>query len=122
VIAFWIYGTSYYELFKVYPYLYLNGKKGSGKSRLDLTLCLLSFNPKYGVNMTGPAMFRMIDMEGGTLIVDEMENITDSDDLQYSDLATVLKAGYEDGAKAFRCEETQKKVTVPNPTTPMGRK
>jgi len=103
-----------YELFKCYPYLFLNGKKGSGKSRLDQVIKMLCFNPKYGVNMTGAALFRAIDIEGGTIIIDELENITDKNsNMQMSDLAEVLKAGYEDGAKAYRCEGDTKVGFIP---------
>jgi DNA primase len=113
VLAIWIIGTYYYELFKCYPYLFLNGKKGSGKSRLDQVIRLFCINPKYGVNMTGAALFRAIDVEGGTIIIDEIENITSKNNIQESDLATVLKAGYEEGAKAYRCEGDTKVGFVP---------
>jgi hypothetical protein len=122
VIALWIIGTYYYELFKCYPYLFLNGKKGSGKSRLDQVIRLFGFNPKYGVNMTGAALFRAIDVEGGTIIIDEIENITSKNNMQESDLATVLKAGYEEGAKAYRCEGDTKVGFIPRAYSVYGPK
>jgi len=122
VIALWIYGTYYYELFKVYPYLYLNGKKGSGKSRLSQVLRLFCFNPKYGVNLTGPALFRLISIVGGTIIIDEVESLTDRRSSQESDLSQVFKAGYEEGPGAYRCEGDTEKGYIPKRYTFYGPK
>jgi len=102
VLALWIYGTYCYELTKAYPYLYLNGTKGSGKSTLNQVLRMTCFNPVYAVNLTGPAIFRTITENGGTMILDEMENIRNRGRSRDSDTTTILKAGYEDGAWLLR--------------------
>lgn len=105
VLALWIYGTYCYELFGQYPYLFLNGPKGSGKTILDICLDLLAFNPKMTVSVTNASLFRSISIEGGTLILDEMENLTSRYKTMDSDLAAVLKGGYMRSGAAMRCDK-----------------
>lgn len=105
VLALWIYGTYCYELFGQYPYLFLNGPKGSGKTVLDVCIDLLAFNPKMTVSITNAALFRSISIEGGTLILDEMENLTTRNKTADSDLAAVLKGGYMRAGYAMRCDK-----------------
>lgn len=105
VLALWVYGTYCYELFGQYPYLFLNGPKGSGKTVLDVCLDLLAFNPKMTVSITNAALFRSISIEGGTLILDEMENLTSRNKTADSDLAAVLKGGYMRAGYAMRCDK-----------------
>lgn len=105
ILALWIYGTYCYELFGQYPYLFLNGPKGSGKTVLDVCIDLLAFNPKMTVSITNAALFRSISIEGGTLILDEMENLTNRNKTADSDLAAVLKGGYMRAGYAMRCDK-----------------
>lgn len=105
MLALWIYGTYCYELFGQYPYLFLNGPKGSGKTVLDVCIDLLAFNPKMTVSVTNAALFRSISIEGGTLILDEMENLTSRKQTYDNDLAAVLKGGYMRSGCAMRCDK-----------------
>lgn len=105
VLALWIYGTYCYELFGQYPYLFLNGPKGSGKTVLDVCIDLLAFNPKMTVSITNAALFRSVSVEGGTLILDEMENLTNRKATMDNDLAAVLKGGYMRSGCAMRCDK-----------------
>jgi 5S rRNA maturation endonuclease (ribonuclease M5) len=102
VLAIWSYGTYYYELFRQYPYLLINGSKGTGKTLLGSTLKYICFNARHFVGLTGPSLFRTINIEGGTLILDELEFLTDSKKAFESDLGMFLKAGYSEGAKVRR--------------------
>lgn len=102
VIAMWIYGTYYYELFRQYPYLLLNGSKGSGKTSLGSVLKYLTFNARHLIDITGPMLFRTISIEGGTLILDEMEFLNDTKKSSESDIGMLIKAGYAKGAKTRR--------------------
>lgn len=105
VVSLWIYATYYYRLFTSgFPYLLINGTKGSGKSTLDLILKLLSFNPTFTVNTSEAALYRRIDFFGGTFILDELENLTDAKDADKSGLAAVLKAGYAENGEVLRTD------------------
>lgn len=103
VLALWIYATYFYTLFKNgFPYLVFNGAKGTGKSTLDSIVHLLAFNPTFAVSITGAALYRQVSIFGGTFILDEQENMTDSNKVNESDLASVIKAGYSDKGKVYR--------------------
>lgn len=107
VLALWIYGTYCYELFGQYPYLFLNGPKGSGKTIIDTCIDLLAFNPKMTVSISDAALYRTISYEGGTLILDEMENLDNRKKAAESDMAAVLKGGYMRSGSALRCDKEQ---------------
>lgn len=94
VIALWLYGTYLFDLFDSYPYLFFNGKKGTGKTTIDSIIRSYAFNAKHSVQITASALFRTVDAEGCTLILDEVENLTSRTKTGDSDLATVIKAGY----------------------------
>lgn len=102
ILSLWILGTYYYELFGQYPYLFLNGEKGSGKTMLDLSLYMFSLNAKLAVNISDSALFRLVSLEGGTIILDEIENLTSRGKTQDNLMATLLKGGYQRGSKVYR--------------------
>lgn len=94
ILALWIFGTYLYELFGEYPYLYLTGNKGTGKSTLDNVIYSYGFNAKFAVKITEAAMGRLITAEGGTLIMDELENLTSRSKSQEYGISGLLKGGY----------------------------
>lgn len=112
VLALFIYCTYYYDLLDQVPYLYLNGTKGSGKSLLDSVIELLAFNAKMALNITDAAIFRMLEIEGGTLILDELEGLT-SKVARTGDsvLASILKGGYsKNGGSIYRVNDQDRSV------------
>lgn len=102
VVALYIIMTYYYELFSSVPYLYLNGEKGSGKSTLAAIIGTFAFNPKFSIDITGPALYRTVSLHGGTIILDEIESLTSRAKSQESLLASVLKGGYYKEGRIFR--------------------
>lgn len=109
VLALWIYATYYYKLFTSgFPYLMINGSKGTGKSTMDLIVYLLAFNPTFTVNTSEAALYRRIDFIGGTFILDELENLTDSKKVDDSGIAAVLKAGYSEAGEIMRVDPDTK--------------
>lgn len=112
VLSLFIYCTYYYDLFDQVPYLYLNGTKGSGKSLLDSVIELLAFNAKMALSITDAAIFRMLEIEGGTLILDELEGLT-SKVARTGDsvLASILKGGYsKNGGSIYRVNDQDRSV------------
>lgn len=103
LLAIWIYGTYAYELFGVFPYIYLTGNKGAGKSTVDAFINAYAFNPKFGVSFSAPSLYRITEVEGGTMILDELENLTSRTKSLDSDMSSVLKGGYSRKGKVFRC-------------------
>lgn len=110
VLSLYIYTTYFYELFGQIPYLYLNGEKGSGKSVLDTTIYMLAFDAKMAVDISESSLFRMVSVEGGTIILDEMENLTSRSKSVDNTMAAALKGGYARSGLIYRFNK-EKNVT-----------
>ena len=102
ILALYIYTTYFYELFGQMPYLFINGEKGSGKSILDEVLHLFAFNAKMAIDISEAALFRTVSIEGGTIILDEMENLTSKNRTADSTMASILKGGYARSGSIYR--------------------
>lgn len=103
VLALWTYGSYYYMLFGVYPYIELSGRRGSGKSTIDKILSKMALNGRMSASITPAAIYRMLDLVGGTLVLDEMESIADKAKNDMNDIGGILKSGYSNsGGKAYR--------------------
>ena len=113
MLAVWIYGTYYYMMFGQYPYLLIDGVKGSGKSTIDTLVYKLAFNAKLSANSSAAALYRMINQQGGTVILDEMENLFDKRVLDSGDIGSILKSGYTDVGRVYRVNvRNDEQVTV----------
>lgn len=110
VLALYIYMTYFYELFGQIPYLFLNGEKGSGKSILDTTIYLLASNAKMAIDISESSLFRMVSVEGGTIILDEMENLTSRKATQDSTMAAALKGGYARSGSIYRFNKEKNSI------------
>lgn len=110
VLALYIYMTYFYELFGQIPYLFLNGEKGSGKSILDTTIYMLAFDAKMAIDISESSLFRMVSIEGGTVILDEMENLTSRKATQDSTMAAALKGGYARSGKIYRYNKEKNSI------------
>ena len=103
VLALWIYATYYYMLFKSgFPYIMFNGPKGTGKTQADMIIYLLGCNSKMGLDFSTSSLYRMINYEGGTFILDEVEHLSDKRSADVSDYAKILKGGYSDSSYIYR--------------------
>lgn len=113
VLALWIYATYYHMLFKSgFPYIMLNGLKGTGKSTYDTVIYLLSLNAKMGLDFSSSALYRTITFQGGTLILDEIEHLSDKRSADTSDYAKILKGGYSDTSYVYRTDMDNGKGSI----------
>ena len=103
--------TYYYELFHSVPYLFINGEKGSGKSVLAGVLYLFCFNAKMATDISDASLFRITSLEGGTMILDEMEGLTSRKKGVDSTMGSVLKGGYKRLSNVYRADMESKTVT-----------
>ncbi|MBN2585024.1 MAG: hypothetical protein JXL80_18325, partial [Planctomycetes bacterium] len=72
-LALWAMLTYVYPAWNAIPYLFVGGPLGSGKSRVFEILARLVFRPLSSSSLTGPALFRTLHNQGGTLLFDEAE-------------------------------------------------
>lgn len=103
-LALWVMMTYNYTAWDAVPYLFIGGPPGSGKTRTFEVLAKLVFRPLVSSSMTGPALFRTIHAQGGTLLLDEAERLRRSEDPATAELLAMLLAGYKRGGQATRLE------------------
>lgn len=104
IIALYILMTWVYDRFTAVPYLRFLGEPGTGKTRLLQICAAVSYKGIVASgNITGPALFRTIDLVRGTMAVDEAD-FKNSE--EWSDITKVLNNGYTTGAPVVRCERT----------------
>lgn len=104
VLALWVIGTYLYPLFEAFPYLAIQGPKGSGKTKTLTLLEKLAFNARLSSSISPAVLFRAIQATRGVLCVDEAERLGNPRDPVASDLRLLLNAGYKRGSPAMRCE------------------
>jgi len=119
--------ASYYALFSwVYdgfnelPYLRVRGDYGSGKTRFLLTVGSICYKPIFASGATSTsAMFRILDVFRGTLIIDEAD-FRNSDEM--SDVTKILNCGFVKGLPVLRTEVSQNREFNPRAFQVFGPK
>jgi hypothetical protein len=99
-IALWCLGTHVYPHFDAFPYLVITSPtKRSGKTRLMEIISFVSANPRSVAGMTAAGIFRLIQAEHPTLLVDEAETFSSE---AASDKRAALNVGYRKGTSVPR--------------------
>lgn len=113
ITTLWIMGTYYFELFDAYPYLYISGEMGSGKTRLLEFLNLVAFNAVSSASATVADIARRIDVGRCVFCLDEAETLSGArrgGGEDYSqDFRLVLQAGYKRGSTISRAVKDKSK-------------
>lgn len=92
--------THVYDVFDQTPYIGIFGPYGSGKSRLGDVLEGLCFRATQTSDITSAALFRSVDQERGTIIIDEgLHNQNRSDTLN-----RILRSGYRRNGRVKCCD------------------
>jgi len=105
-LSLWAIGTYFFPLFNSYPYVFLNGVKRSGKSKLLRFMECICFNAKNALSMTSATLFRLIQNSRCSLFIDEVEKLPKKD---IGDFRSMLLAGYKKGARVPRASEMKNK-------------
>jgi len=95
--------TYVYPAWTALPYLSVGGPIESGKSTLFDVLARLVFRPLRSSNVTAPMLFRTLDQQGGTLLLDEAERLSDATP-DVGELRSILLSGYRRESPAGRLE------------------
>ncbi len=104
VLTLWTIGTYFYPLFEAYPYVALQGTKGSGKSKTIGLTEKLAFNARVSSSLSAASLFRIVQATRGTLGIDEGERLAYRNDPVAGDLRLLLNSGYKRGSPALRVE------------------
>lgn len=106
VIALWIAHTWTFRAFDFTPYLHIySPEKRCGKSHLLDLIGLLAAGAWQVVCPTSAVLFRMIQAERPTVLLDEADTIfTRGSEESKEPLRAVLNAGFERGATVSRCD------------------
>jgi uncharacterized protein DUF3631 len=104
-VALWIAHTWTIDAFDYTPYLHiLSPEKRCGKSRLLDCIGLLAANPWRVVSPSEAVLFRKIEADAPTLLLDEVDTIfCGGKDDGKEPLRALLNAGFERRAKIPRC-------------------
>ena len=103
-IAFWIAHTWIFDAFDYTPYLHIwSPEKRCGKTRLLDCLELLVAKPWRAVSPTEAVLYRKIENDQPTLLLDEVDTVfSGSRDERKEPLRALLNAGFERKAKVPR--------------------
>ncbi len=94
-LALWIIGTYLFDSFDAYPYLVItSATKRSGKTRLAEIIAFASHKPRPITALTAATLFRLIQNEKPTLIIDEAETLSSE---AATNMRAVLNVGYRKG-------------------------
>src|SRR5690606_24847191 len=104
-VAIWIVHTYVFDAFDQNPRLaVLSSQKQCGKTRVMELVKFLARNARVHLSMSPAYMFRIIELEAPTLLVDEVDTIfgTKSKNDANEDLRGLLNGGWERGAPVGR--------------------
>lgn len=95
--------TYFFVIFDSIPYLKFEGMKGSGKSKAGTIFFFIGFNAVMAVSMTPASIFRIVQEERSTLIMDETENFKGNSD-KFQEIMPILNSGWQRTGNAPRVE------------------
>ena len=99
VIALWLMATHIWPAFDAFPYLVVtSATKRSGKTRLLELLSFVASNSRLVAHISPAALYRTIDAEKPTLLVDEAEMFSSAK----SEFRSLLNTGYRRGQTVKR--------------------
>ena len=111
VLSLHVLGSYFYPLWNSYPYVNLNGPKGSGKTTVGSVAEQIAFNGLQLVDPSPASLFRQIESLMPYLVIDEAENVKSGRDAELNhSLMSVLKAGYQKGPQIPR--QNQRSIGV----------
>ncbi|MGQ9470045.1 MAG: hypothetical protein ACUVTD_09575, partial [Nitrososphaerales archaeon] len=99
--------------FNSYPYLFINGVKRSGKTKLLLFINQLTFNSVASASISTAGLYYAVQDMRATLTIDENERLYEINE-RTLDMRAVLLSGFKKGAYAHRVlgEEGKRKSLV----------
>jgi hypothetical protein len=110
VLSYFALNTWTFKLFDTVPYLLLESAvPGCGKSTVIRLLSAISCRSRKASSLSEAVMFRLIDAEAPTLLVDEAETIEGRSDRAEA-LRAIAHEGYKQGGQVPRCQGEEHEV------------
>lgn len=107
ILALWILHTYAFDAAYSTPYIYINSAEPQSGKTLTLDVCnLLARNAEKAGGITSAALFRLIESQSPTLMIDEVDTIFTGGQAK-EDLRGVLNNGYKHGAYIWRSVGTE---------------
>jgi hypothetical protein len=104
VVALWIVHTHVIDYLNTTPYLHITSPvKRCGKSNLLKCLNCLASKPWYLANLSVAVLYRKIERDCPTLLLDEAERSFEGGESGRQDFLAILNCGYKRGATVYRC-------------------
>ena len=104
VVALWVAHTHLIDHLRTTPYLQITSPvKRCGKSNLLICLKYLTSNPWHAVNPSVAVLYRKIERDCPTLLLDEADRSFEGGENGRGDLLGILNSGYKRGATVDRC-------------------
>jgi hypothetical protein len=104
IAALWIVHTHVFGAAECTPYLAISSpEKRSGKTRFLEVLSTLAANTWFTGRVTAAVLYRKIDAESSTLLLDESDAAFNSGDEYSEALRGILNTGHRRGGKATSC-------------------
>jgi hypothetical protein len=104
LLAAWTLGTYFHPLFLTFPRLVLFGQAESGKTKVLGILKETAWNAFHFTSATAATMYRLVEEYRPTLLLDEVENLTNPRDSATRAVLPIIHAGYKQGATVPRTE------------------
>lgn len=99
--TYYVLHTWNYDKFAVTPYRRILGDYGTGKTRFLKVVGSICYKPTFISSASSDAaIYRMVDVYNGTLIIDEADFINSS---LYSTITRILNSGYQKGSPIIKC-------------------
>lgn len=104
LLAVWIMQTYVFMLFDQLPYLALVGTKRAGKTRLFEILEMLCFNARLASSVTDAYLFRSVEVDRTTLLVDEADQLRSAPKDAMNEKLEIIRSGYRRSGSVGRIE------------------
>lgn len=112
VLSLWIINTWTFKIFDTVAYILLRSPTaGCGKTTVLLILRALCYHAELETGMTEAVLFRLVDQEHPTLLVDEAESLHNNSERSLN-IQAVANAGYKKGATVRRVEKEKDRQTL----------
>jgi hypothetical protein len=104
LLAIWIMQTYVFMIFDQVGYLALIGTKRAGKTRLLEILELLSFNGRLAASISDAYLFRSVEVDRTTMLVDEADQLKAPAKDGINEKLEIIRSGYRRSGSVGRIE------------------